>query len=144
MFTPKGKFSWYEIMTSDTKATGKFYSNVVGWTTKEMPSGDGHPYTTFNLGDVGIAGMLHMTGHTGWIGYISVADVDAHVEKIVEAGGKLWKPATDIPGILRFAVLSDPQGAAIVVFTADPKHAIAAAPGATDPWHNRLARALYN
>ena len=53
MFTPKGKFGWYELMTSDTKAAGKFYSDVVGWTIKEMP-GDGMPYTTFNLGDVGI------------------------------------------------------------------------------------------
>ena len=37
MFTPKGKFGWYELMTSDTEAAGKFYSSVVGWTTKEMP-----------------------------------------------------------------------------------------------------------
>ena len=59
--------------------------------------------------------MLNVPGHVGWIGYISVDDVDAHVEKIVEAGGKLWKPATDVPGMLRFAVMSDPQGAAIVV-----------------------------
>ena len=41
MFTPKGKFSWYELMTSDTKAGGKFYSDVVGWTTQEMPSAEG-------------------------------------------------------------------------------------------------------
>ena len=120
MFTSKGKFGWYELMTSDTQAAGKFYSEVVGWTTHEMPSGDGTPYTTFNLGEVGMAGMLKMAGHSGWIGYISVDDVDAHVEKIVEAGGKLWKPATDIPGMLRFAVMADPQGAAIVVFTPDP------------------------
>ncbi len=120
MFTPKGKFSWYELMTSDTKAAGKFYSDVVGWTTQEMPSPGGDPYTVFNLGKVGVAGMLHMPQHTGWVGYITVDDVDAHVEKIVEAGGKLWRPATDIPGILRFAVMSDPQGAAIVVFTPDP------------------------
>ena len=90
MFTPKGKFSWYEIMTSDTKATGKFYADVVGWTTQEMASGGGPPYTTFNVGNVGIAGMLQMTGHTAWIGYISVDDVDEHIVKIVEAGGKLW------------------------------------------------------
>ena len=51
MFTPKGKFGWYELMTSDTKAAGKFYSDVVGWTTKEMSSGEGQQYTTFNLGD---------------------------------------------------------------------------------------------
>jgi hypothetical protein len=120
MFTPKGKFSWYELMTSDTNAAGKFYSDVVGWTMQEMPSGDGQAYTTFNLGSVGIAGMLNVGGHTGWVGYISVDDVDAHVEKIGEAGGKMWRPVTDIPGMLRFAVMSDPQGAAIVVFTPDP------------------------
>ena len=121
MFTPKGKFGWYELMTSDTEAAGKFYSDVVGWTTQAMPSPDGTTYTTFNIGSIGIAGMLKMDGHSGWIGYISVDDVDAHIEKIVEAGGKLWRPATDIPGMLRFAVMSDPQGAAIVVFTADPR-----------------------
>lgn len=120
MFTPKGKFSWYELMTSDTKAAGKFYSDVVGWTTREIPGAEGNQYTTFNLGDAGIAGMLYIPGHTAWIGYVAVEDVDAHVEKIVEAGGKLLKPATDVPGMLRFAVMSDPQGAAIVVFTPHP------------------------
>ena len=68
MFTPKGKFGWYEFMTSDTKAAGKFYSNVVGWTTREVASGNSDQYTTFNLGDIGIAGMLHLPAHTGWIG----------------------------------------------------------------------------
>src|ERR1022692_62541 len=106
MFTAKGKFAWYELMTSDTKAAGKFYSDVVGWTTAEMPSADGMQYTTFNIGNVGMAGMLTIPGHVAWIGYISVDDVDAHIPKIVEAGGKLWKPATDVPGMLRFAVLS--------------------------------------
>lgn len=121
MFTPQGKFSWYELMTSDTEAAGKFYSDVVGWTTQKMP-GDGPEYTTFNIGTVGIAGMMPSPSpaHTAWVGYISVEDVDAHVEKIVEAGGHLWRPATDIPGMLRFAVMSDPQGAAIVIFTPDP------------------------
>ena len=139
MFSPKGKFGWYELMTSDTKAAGKFYSDVVGWTTKEMPSGNGSTYTTFNIGDAGLAGMLNIPGHTGWIGYIAVDDVDAHIEKIVEAGGKLWKPATDIPGMLRFAVMSDPQGAGIIVFTPNPampspKRPEPPAPG-TISWH---------
>ncbi len=120
MFTPKGKFGWYELMTTDTKAAGKFYSDVVGWTTRQMPSSGGMEYTTFNLGEVGMAGMLTVGEYKAWIGYISVDDVDAHIEKIVEAGGKVWKPATDVPGMLRFAVMSDPQGAAFVVFTPNP------------------------
>ena len=77
--------------------------------TKEMPGTDGPQYTTFNIDKVGIAGMLSMPGHTSWIGYIAVDDVDAHIEKIVEAGGKLLKPATDVPEMLRFAVMSDPR-----------------------------------
>src|ERR1700739_3708554 len=98
MFAPKGKFGWYELMTPDTKAAGKFYSDVVGWTTQEMPGGDSGTYTTFNIGNAGIAGMLTIPGHTAWVGYISVDDVDAHVEKIVEAGGKTLRPRTDSPG----------------------------------------------
>jgi uncharacterized protein len=142
MFTPKGKFSWYELMTSDTKAAGKFYSDVVGWSTQEMPGTpgmDSTPYTTFNVGGVGVAGMLELAGHTAWVGYIVVDDVDAHIEKIVAAGGKLWKPATDVPGMLRFAVMSDPQGAAICVFTPDAAMPSAKRPEPPTPgtigWH---------
>ena len=120
MFSPKGKFGWYELMTPDTAASGKFYSDVVGWTTHEM-TGGGMAYTTFNVGEVGVAGMLTVPGApNAWVGYIHVDDVDAHIPKIEEAGGKLWRPATDVPGMLRFAVMSDPQGAAIVIFTSNP------------------------
>jgi predicted enzyme related to lactoylglutathione lyase len=139
MFTRKGKFGWYELTTSDTKAAGKFYSNVVGWTAREVSGADGNQYTTFNLGDVGIAGMLYITGHTAWIGYIAVDDVDVHIENIIKAGGKLWKPATDVPGMLRFAVMSDPQGAAIVIFTPNPAMPSPERPASPTPgtigWH---------
>ena len=142
MFSPKGRFDWYELMTSDTEAAGEFYSAVVGWTPQKMPGTPGMettPYTTFNIGDVGVAGMLKLTEHTAWVGYIVVDDVDAHIEKVVAAGGKLWRPATDVPGMLRFAVLSDPQGAAICLFTPDPampspKRPAPATPG-TIGWH---------
>ncbi len=121
MYTPKGKFGWYELMTPDTAASEAFYTKVIGWTTSQVGGGD-MPYTTFNVDGYGVAGML--TGPPGapsfWIGYISVDDVDAHVVKIEEAGGKLWKGPTDVPGMLRFAVCSDPQGAAFIVFTSDP------------------------
>ena len=119
MYTPKGSFGWYELMTGDTAAAEAFYTSVVGWTTKNVGSPE-MPYITFNVGEAGVAGMLSMPHHTAWVGYISVPDVDAHIKKVVEAGGKLWRPATDVPGMLRFAVMSDPQGAPIVLFTSDP------------------------
>ena len=143
MFTPKGKFGWYELMTSDTTAAGKFYSDVVGWTTKDVGNAD-MAYTAFNIGDVGMAGMLQMKGHTAWIGYISVDDVDAHVEEIVKAGGKCWRPATDVPGMLRFAVMSDPQGAAFVVFTSNPAMPTPERPQPPGTGYDWLARALHH
>jgi hypothetical protein len=33
------------------KTTAKFYSDVVSWTTQEMPPDGGSSYTTFNLGN---------------------------------------------------------------------------------------------
>ena len=112
MFTPKGRFAWYELMTSDTKAAGKFYSDVVGWTTKEVSSGD-MQYTTFNLGEAGMAGMLTIPGHTAWIGYIAVDDVDARVKKAQSAGATLMRPIFDVPNVGRIAILREPGGAGI-------------------------------
>src|SRR5271165_4160802 len=122
----KGNFAWYELMTTDTAAAGAFFSNVGGWSTKDvgMP---GMPYTTFNVGEVGIAGLMTlpeeacaMGAPPSWVGYIHVADCDAFAAQVVEAGGKILKPATDVPGMLRFVVVADPQGAAFVLFTSNP------------------------
>ena len=126
MSAPTPNFAWYELMTTDATAAGSFYSSVVGWSTKDvgMP---GMPYTTFNLGEIGIAGLMTLPEEASamgqppsWIGYIHVDDCDAYAAKVVEAGGAILKPATDVPGMLRFVVVADPQGAPFVLFTSDP------------------------
>jgi len=150
MYSPKGKFAWYELMTTDTAAAGAFYNKVVGWTTQEM-KGAGGDYTIFNAAGAGIAGMLILPPEAKamgmpptWIGYIAVDDVDEHVTKITEAGGKLLRPAADVPGMLRFAVVADPGGAAFVVFTPNPamtppaNRPVPPAPG-TISWHELYA-----
>jgi predicted enzyme related to lactoylglutathione lyase len=121
MSEPPCKFGWYELMTSDTAAAGEFYSKVVGWTTTNVGSPE-MPYISFNAKGVGMAGMLTVPGVApAWIGYIHVSDTDAYVERVVEAGGKVHRPATDVPGMLRFAVVADAQGTAFVLFTSNPE-----------------------
>jgi uncharacterized protein len=138
-------FGWYELMTTDTDAAGKFYSSVIGWNTKQMGV-PGMPYTIFNIGEIGQAGMLTVPAEAAamgtppsWIGYIVVDDTDAYVAKITAAGGKLCKEPTDVPGMLRFAVMSDPQGAAFVVFTPNPSMPSPVRPAPPTPgtigWH---------
>ena len=51
-----------------------------------------------------------------WWGYVAVDDVDASATRVVELGGSVHRGPADIPGVGRFAVAGDPQGAMIVLF----------------------------
>ncbi len=109
-------FVWFELVTTDTAASGAFYKQVVGWDTEVMPGPTGD-YTIFKVGEAGVGGMLAMDGMAPvWIGYIGVDDVDAYARKVEAAGGSIHKAPQDIPEVGRFAVVADPQGAGFVLF----------------------------
>src|SRR6267143_1041462 len=112
-------FCWNELGTNDTAKATEFYTNVFGWTANVQNFGP-MEYTIFNNGEKPAGGMYKLTPEMGnvpphWLVYFAVADCDATVEKAVSLGGKTMKPADDIPGIGRFAILLDPQGAAFAV-----------------------------
>jgi hypothetical protein len=51
--------------------------------------------------------------------YFAAADCDASAAKAKELGGRDIVPATDIPNVGRFTVLSDPQGAVFAIIRLD-------------------------
>lgn len=115
-------FVWYELMTTDTVGAQAFYTGVVGWRAADagMP---GMNYTLLSMAETQIAGMMALPpeaqaagGRPGWVGYIASADVDAQAAAIARLGGAICHPATDIPGVGRFATLTDPQGATFCLF----------------------------
>lgn len=116
-----GKFIWHELLTPDAQTAADFYSSVLPWTS-EASSVPG--YVLWMRGPVGVAGLMPQPQAIrdngtppSWLVYIAAPDVDATVEAAQRLGGKLLKAPTDIAGIGRFAVLSDPLGAAFAVFT---------------------------
>lgn len=128
-----GKFNWYELMTTDTKAAQDFYGRVVGWTTEDVGQG---AYFTFNTSEGGVAGLLKAPEDSAgaspvWIGYVAVDDTDDYAKRFEAAGGAIHRPPTDIPGIGRFSVVADPQGAALALITPLPR-ADGAGPPALD------------
>ncbi len=144
-------FAWYELMTTDTEAAAAFYKSVVGWSVCAVGSEE-MPYSTFNVAvdgtSVGVAGLMTLPKDAGrtpaWIGYIHVADVDAKAKEVVAAGGQLHKGPVDVPGMLRFAVMMDAQGAPFVLFSpssAMPDNPIKPAVGAvgTIGWRELMA-----
>ena len=115
-----GQFFWVELMTSDPQAALAFYSDVIGWTT--MPFGEDGGYTLV-VGSAGpLGGVMAIPdeardcGMTPWWGgYIASADVDADAARLVAAGGSIKRPAEDIAGVGRFAVMGDPGGATFML-----------------------------
>ena len=50
-----------------------------------------------------------------WSAYVTVENVDETVAKVEQLGGQAHVPPTDIPGVGRFAVVADLQGAVVSV-----------------------------
>jgi predicted enzyme related to lactoylglutathione lyase len=110
---------WNELMTTDTARDKDFYTNLFAWGANTQNFGD-FEYTMFQNGERGAGGMLQITPEMGpipsnWLVYFAVDDCDAKVQKATDLGAKVMKPADDIPGIGRFAILIDPQGAGFAI-----------------------------
>ena len=111
-----GDFIWYELMTSDVESAADFYGAVIGWKCRSFDSSN--RYRLFSAGQADVAGLMALPAEgacssrgPGWLGYIGVDDVDAAADRVVRDGGTQHVPPTDIPGVGRFAMLTDPQGA---------------------------------
>lgn len=116
-----GEFCWNELMTRDDEAATKFYTELLGWSSKTEDMGSGQ-YTVFSAGEKMVGGMMAMDEsfgdlHPHWMSYITVEDVDESVKQVEALGGKVCHPPTDIPNVGRFSVITDPTGAAISLIT---------------------------
>lgn len=151
MSTANSLFVWYELMTTDPAAAQAFYSQVIGWQAADsgMP---GMSYTLLSAGPHQVAGLMALPPETAaagappsWMGYISVDDVDAKAAAAQQAGGSVLRPADDIPGIGRFAVVADPHGAVFCLYKDKsnmPYTPPAAGTVGTFGWHELMAGAL--
>jgi uncharacterized protein len=119
-----GSVTWNELNTRDVPAAKAFYTEVFGWRANDMDM-NGMSYTEWKLGDKPVAGMQAMPDMVPsevpahWLVYFAVADTDATVSKATGTGAKTLVAPMDIPPG-RFAVLSDPDGAAFAVIKTNP------------------------
>lgn len=127
-----GSMVWEELITDDAQKAGRFYEQVFGWTRKPMksaatgPSGQQPDYTIFENHGTQAAGLMqatpdmHLT-HPYWLTYFGVDDCDRSAQQAERLGGKVNMKPTDIPGIGRFAVLTDPQNAWFAIIAMEKK-----------------------
>ena len=120
-----GRFSWNELMTNDMDGAKAFYGKLFGWKFEAFPM-EGIDYEVIRSAGDETGGIMPIPpqaeGHPPtWGMYVTVDDVDASVKLVEELGGKIHLPPTDIPGVGRFAMIQDPQGAFISVITYEKK-----------------------
>jgi predicted enzyme related to lactoylglutathione lyase len=111
-----GEICWNELMTSDSAAAIKFYSEICGWKViEEMEMGPMGTYRIFGVDGTRLGGM--MTTPKGapmppaWIYYIGTSDLDGTMGRATKHGAKVINGPIDVPGGGRIVQMTDPQGA---------------------------------
>jgi hypothetical protein len=110
-------YGWAELSARGLDRAVAFYEAVFGWTHSTSPFGEGQEYTQFEHDGESLAGALEMSPMipaetpSYWMLYFTVDDVDAAYQQALELGAHEMVAPQDFPGG-RFAIISDPQGAA--------------------------------
>jgi predicted enzyme related to lactoylglutathione lyase len=111
-----GAWTWNELVAPDLAAAVAFYGQLLGWVAADI--GGAVARTSFSLGDLLVGGGHAPIGPEDptprWTISFWVADADRCVERARELGGGVVLPPMDIP-VGRFAIVSDPGGAAFTV-----------------------------
>ncbi|MCK5571389.1 MAG: VOC family protein [Bacteroidetes bacterium] len=105
----------WEINAWDGKLLQEFYSGLFGW---KVDSNNPAGYGLVNTGSaIGIGGAISQKDPASTAPsvtfYIQVEDPQAFLDRAVSLGGRVVLPVTEIPGMVTFALLADPEGNAI-------------------------------
>ncbi len=92
-----------------------FYASVVGWEMRDA-SMPGMAYTLCSTARGSVCGLVDVAAEAGpagekpcWIGYVGVDDVDAAATRAIALGGVVEVVPQTVPGVSRFAIITDPQ-----------------------------------
>lgn len=119
-----GPFAWVDLGTTDAAGATRFYTGLFGWTADDTPMGPDSVYTMLRR-DGREVGALHVMDEAKrgqgvpphWTPYFWVEDCDGAAARARGLGGTVKVSREDIPGVGRFAVIQDPQGAVFSVIT---------------------------
>lgn len=122
---PHGTFSWADCSTSDWSAGKKFYTEVMGWESEDLPMGEGQFYTMFKQDGQNVGAIAQLQPQmqeagipSHWNNYITVDDVDALVDKVKASGGTVITEPFDVFDDGRMMVIQEPTGATVSLWQA--------------------------
>lgn len=107
---------WVELGgTPDIEASERYYRELLGWEIPEMSNSaelGGYRRAKLNGKDVaGVSPQMQDDQPCYWATYVSVADADATLATVRDAGGQVIVDPMDVMGMGKMAVFTDPTGA---------------------------------
>lgn len=117
-----GSIHWSELISSDVEGSKAFFAAQAGWTFDGMDMPDGKYWVAMS-GGAPTAGIMSVdmlgdqSASAHWMTYIAVDDIDSVVAQTEAKGGKVVRPAFDVPGVGRIAMVQDPGGALVGMMT---------------------------
>ena len=103
----------FEMNAPDAAPLEKFYGEVFSWEMKPLPPEAG--YTLIDTrGGAGINGGIGTTPDGSSIRfYVEAADLQPLLDKAESLGGRTVTPITEVPNMVTYALLADPDGLVI-------------------------------
>src|SRR4051794_12432509 len=97
----RGRFVWYDLMTTDPEGAKAFYSAVTGWGTQVWEE---MSYTMWTVGETPMGGIMKLPeeavaggARPHWLSHVAVPDVDATVAPRSRARRSWRRPPTSPP-----------------------------------------------
>ncbi|MBW1832548.1 MAG: VOC family protein [Deltaproteobacteria bacterium] len=111
-----GKFVWHNLVTNDGAAAREFYGGLFGW---EFDVKDDGRYSVITFHGRNLGGILDASkdgkpvkrGH--WLSAMSVANLDASLAAVNEAGGKQLEAPIHVSGVGSVVTVEDADGAVL-------------------------------
>lgn len=111
-----------EIPTEDQAKSAKFYQDLFGWKTTRDEKMN---YTMWEPSEGPGGGFAPLGEQMGGgqvkpgdiLIHVDSEDIEADLKKVVELGGKVVRPKSEIPGIGWWAEFKDPTGNRIALYT---------------------------
>ena len=101
--------SWFEVTGKDGAKLQRFYGDLFDW---KIDAGNPMSYGMVEGADGGIGGGIgaSQNGSTQVTFYVTVDDLQAYLDKAEQLGGRTVVPITEIPNMVTFAQIADPEG----------------------------------
>ncbi len=112
-----GSAVWFDLLTENAAVANAFYAEVFGW---EIEVYKPDVWLARHNGEA-VAGISQIRGElpdqteSRWLVGVLVANADSAVATAKRLGAKVHEAVKDVPGIGRYAVIADPQGAVIML-----------------------------